>query len=328
MGGSFSLDCDDPGPAMSSINFSWTTAGVFLGVGLVSWLGAMGTTRIASSYLTLPEDASLIDPSGAAVDAPLAEEGGANTPSPPPRSPRRKTKNSYIDTIVARSMFDSTKIGAEPEGPVVTGDERPSSLKVILMATIVAEPADYSSALIAENKDSGGLGYGINDDLLGEATIVAIEPKKVIIKRNDGTIEYIAMGGDEPKKKDTKTTTTADSSGDDEVQAVGPNKYVVSQDTIDRILENPEQLYTQVRVVPHKNKDGEIDGYRLSGIRRKSFFYKLGVKNGDIVHSVNGKPLTSMGAAMDAYNSLSSAKDFSFDITRRNKQQTFDYEVR
>ena len=66
----------------------------------------------------------------------------------------------------------------------------------------------------------------------------------------------------------------------------------------------------------------------MTGIRRKSIFYKLGIKNGDVVHSVNGKPLTSMSSAMDAYNSLQSAKDFSFEVTRRKQKRTFEYDVR
>jgi type II secretion system protein C len=112
------------------------------------------------------------------------------------------------------------------------------------------------------------------------------------------------------------------------VESVGNNRYVVDSETLEKLMENPEQLYSQIRVVPHKDSNGEVDGYRLSGIRRRSFFYQLGVKNGDIVHSVNGKALTSASAGMEAYNTLADARDFSFELTRRNERQTFDYEVR
>ena len=67
-------------------------------------------------------------------------------------------------------------------------------------------------------------------------------------------------------------------------------------------MENPEQLYSQIRAVPHKGPDGKVD-YRL-GDPPKSVFHKLGIKNGDIVHGVNGQSLTSMSAAMDAFNGL------------------------
>ena len=103
---------------------------------------------------------------------------------------------------------------------------------------------------------------------------------------------------------------------------------MVDQSVLDEILANPEKLYTQVRVTPHKDQDGNIDGYRMTGIRRKSLFYKLGIKNGDIVHSVNGQALNSLSAAMDAYNSLGNSRDFNFDVTRRKNKQTFEYEVR
>ena len=92
-------------------------------------------------------------------------------------------------------------------------------------------------------------------------------------------------------------------------------------------LSNPEKLYTQIRATEHKT-DGEVDGYRVSGIRRKSVFYKLGVKNGDIIHNVNGMPLTNLNGAMEAYQSLQSSRDFSFEITRRKKKRKMEYEVR
>jgi len=80
--------------------------------------------------------------------------------------------------------------------------------------------------------------------------------------------------------------------------------------------------------VPHKGSDGEVDGYRLSAIRRGSLFDKLGIKNGDVVHAVNGLPLTNMEGAMSAFQSLQSEDEFSFDVTRRNKKSTFEYEIR
>lgn len=97
---------------------------------------------------------------------------------------------------------------------------------------------------------------------------------------------------------------------------------------VDAARLNPDEVSRALRLVPHRGPDGESDGFRLSGIRRGSLPESCGFKNGDIVHSVNNKPLTSMSSAMDAYNSLADAKSFNFEITRRNQRQTFDYEIR
>ena len=57
-------------------------------------------------------------------------------------------------------------------------------------------------------------------------------------------------------------------------------------------------------------------------------FDKLGIKNGDVVHTVNGATLTSMEAVMGAYGSLQNERGFNFEITRRNQKMTIEYEVR
>ena len=315
---------------MSTSNQRWAIVGMFLGTTLAGWVAAMGLSRVATGYLSLPDDAAITEISGGEIVSSASEDDDDDRSSRPRRtSSRRISKQTYIDSIVARNIFDSSKVGAVAAPTAPTGDERKSDLKVVLLATVVAEPAEFSSALIAEEKGSGAVGYGINDDFLGEGTIAGIEPRRVVIRRTDGSMEYIAM--EEGKSYQQEESRSSSRSSDDEdsgIEKTGDNKYTVEQEVIDQILENPEKLYSQIRVVPHKDKNGDIDGYRVSGVRRKSFFYKLGVKNGDIVHSVNNKPLTSMSSAMDAYNSLADSKNFTFEITRRNQQQTFNYEIR
>lgn len=321
--------------------------------GAVGLIAAFGATQGVSGLFELPEDAQLADLSGAPVEpaGPRPPDAGEPPPGdgpPPPddlavdegedpadgrrRPPAGRARGDWVDPIVARNIFDSSKVGQAAEtGETVAEGGRRSDLKVVLLATLVAIPEEYSSALIAEDEKEGAtLGYGIGDQLMGEATILRIEQKKVYLKRNDGTVEYISMD-------DGKTRTEEPSRGskerepDKEVEGVtstGDNKFVVDRSLVEQALENPEGLARQVRVSPHKGPDGEIDGYRLSGIRRNSLMDKLGIKNGDIVHSVNGKELTSTSAAMEAYSSMSSSSSFSFDITRRNKRQTMDYEIR
>lgn len=248
------------------------------------------------------------------------------------KSRRRVSVNErqYVQPIVNRSIFDSTQAGKKSTSTLAPaeGDSVESSLQLTLLATIIASPEQYSVALIQEESGVSGT-YGIGYDLIGQATITKIEKNRVYFQRNNSDqIEYIEIGGegaasDAPKAKKGKAS---EEEGD--IQKVGNNKYLVDQSVLDEILANPEKLYTQVRVTPHKDSDGNIDGYRMTGIRRKSLFYKLGIKNGDIVHSVNGQPLNSLSAAMDAYNSLGNSRDFNFDVTRRKNKQTFEYEVR
>ncbi len=317
----------------------WKIAGALVGSGLLSWISALALTRVGAAALALPEGAELaaieaVAPTEAPPEAAGPPTAPAGDSAPPPA--KLRSYEQYNDPIVHRSIFDSVKAGGPPVDPAaaseVTGEERKSDLPVVLLATMVADPEEHSSALIAEEKGAGALGYGIGDQLLGEARIIRIEPRKVFLQRESGAVEYIAMeGGSYTKEgaggegKPEKGKAEEDESG---VTKDGPNKFIVEQALVDKIMANPEELYSQVRAVPHKGPGGEVDGYRLSGIRRRSVFNKLGIKNGDVIHTVNGKPLDSMSNAMDAYQSLGAQRSFTFEVSRKNERQNFEYEIR
>lgn len=321
---------------MANLDRRWLLAALFGGTALVGWLAALVVDRGVAGMLALPDDAELADLSGAAIApepglAPDEEPDDMGGPRDFPRDDGpvgSLSKEDWVDPILRRNIFDSSKVGLEQgEDEVVNEDGRRTDLKVILLATVVAIPDIYSSALIAEDsRDGRSQGYGVGDELLGEATIYRIEQKRVLIRRSDGTIEFIDMESGATDVAPSGRSTPEDE--DSGVSKEGDNKFVVERSLVDQALSNPEALAKQVRVVPHKGADGEIDGYRLSGIRRGSIFEKLGIKNGDIVHSVNGKGLTSTSNALDAYNSLQNERSFSFEITRRSKRQSMEYEVR
>ncbi|MFT5680469.1 MAG: type II secretory pathway component PulC [Myxococcota bacterium] len=85
---------------------------------------------------------------------------------------------------------------------------------------------------------------------------------------------------------------------------------------------SPETLSKTIRIIPHKDASGSIDGYRLSAVRRGSVVESCGFKNGDIIHSVNGLPLTSTASSMETYSDLKSETDLTFEVVRRGKKTT------
>ncbi len=290
-------------------------------VGILGFGGGAVTNRAVARLLALPDDAELPD----YVDASVPEEGMADAPGDmpdrAPKRPRALPLKQYADVIVRRNIFDSTAVydpSALKEGDVA--GECKSDSGVRLLATIVAEPPSYSSALIATGsaRDAKAQGYSIGDTVGAEGRITLIEQKKVCLDAGG----CICIGGDT-----ARPVAAAGDKGEEGISQDG-GKTVVDQSVIDDAMNNFETLATQVRVVPHKGADGAIDGYRLSAIRKGSLFEKLGIKNGDIVHGVNGQPLTSTEGALQVYQTLRSERSFTFDVTRRNQRQSLDFEVR
>ncbi len=312
-------------PEQWSLNTStWAkTGGIIAAVALVLAFGAGQGLRV---LLRLPD--------GAVVSkAQTTESDGAAARRQRSRdSSRALSKNTYADPILRRNIFDSTAVGSTSSGDVDPGiDGRRTSLDVTLLATVVAEPEEYSSALITsgDRREASVQGYGIGDDLLGEATIVRIEQKKVVIRRSDGTIEYIDMGGEGTKAVTSSRSSKGEVEDEDAgITKTGEYSWDVDQSVIASAMGNIDSLISQVRATPHKGPDGEIDGFRLSAIRRGSLLQKLGIKNGDVIHGVNGTPLSSATGAMGAFQAMQSESQFSFDITRRNQKNNFEYSIR
>ncbi|MFH1469717.1 MAG: type II secretion system protein GspC [Pseudomonadota bacterium] len=303
----------------------WARVGAVLAVAALA--AAFATDLIIGHFVGLPEGQSV-------AKARVAEPSAS-----PERAPRRRestrvpAKSTYLDPILRRNIFDSTAVGSTAvEGGETGEDGRRTDLHLTLLGTVVAQPASGSSALIAagDGRDAKALGYGIGDVLLEEATILRIEQRKVVLRRSDGSLEYLDMGGEGAKKESPRSTGgavagTEDSEG---ITQTGEFSWEVDESVISGALGNIDSLVSQVRAIPHKGPDGEIDGFRLSAIRRGSLLQKLGIKNGDVIHGVNGTPMTSATGAMGAFQSMQSERQFSFDVSRRNQKHTFEYSIR
>lgn len=101
----------------------------------------------------------------------------------------------------------------------------------------------------------------------------------------------------------------------------------LSRAALDAVLEDPEALGRLGRVVPHTDDSGEVDGFRVLGIRRGSLLEQIGLRNGDVLHAINSQPLTSVGDALAAYANLKSATRFEVALTRRGQPLTLTVTV-
>ena len=302
-------------------NRKWILPGLYIGTALLAWGLAFGGSQYVQRNFDVEDPSALEDLS----IKPTEDQSSPSKPKPV------VNKNQYLSTIKGRSIFDSSKVNQkiiDNPSNKDTSEIPVSDIDAQLMGTAITIPAEFSLAMIQIRSSKIVSTYAVGDRLL-DATIVSIEDQQVEIQRGSGEEEILELYGEQKPSAGNKATTPQNNDGDEEsgIGKVGADHYTIDQDVFDELTKNPLKLASQIRVSEHK-KDGQVDGYRVSGIRRKSLFYKLGIKNGDIIHSVNGLPLTSEGDGMKALESLQSSRDFSFDITRRRKQRTMKYDVR
>lgn len=95
---------------------------------------------------------------------------------------------------------------------------------------------------------------------------------------------------------------------------------------LEGLLSNPATATRQARIVPTE-RAGVTLGYKLYGIRRGSLPKAVGLKNGDLVRSINGKPLSSLDEVMKLFTELRKSTRYDLEIDRRGVPLTLTLEL-
>jgi len=110
------------------------------------------------------------------------------------------------------------------------------------------------------------------------------------------------------------------------VDCAEEGRCTISRAELQRLLENPTWLTRQARVIPSM-KDGHSQGFKLYAVRSTSLPAAIGFKNGDLLVSINGRPMTDPETALTAYAALRTADNLKFAIERKGQPRTLTLKI-
>jgi general secretion pathway protein C len=111
------------------------------------------------------------------------------------------------------------------------------------------------------------------------------------------------------------------------VNKVSDTEFEIDKKVVDKILENPMSVARGARIVP-SIKNGKANGFKLYAIRPSSVYAKIGLMNGDTIHSINGFELSSPDKALEVYTKVREATSLSVNATRRGKPVSLNYSIK
>lgn len=166
-------------------------------------------------------------------------------------------------------------------------------------------------------------------DRVDGAEIFRIEPARVILRRN-GSNEVLNMDIQKldmtPAAASVPATDRGAAFGRNGVRTISERERVVSQGTLRRELNNLPRLLQQARAVPY-TENGQSMGFRLVSIQANSIFEDLGLRQEDVIRSVNGKQLLTPEDALNAYRDLRTSRSFQVEVLRGGRQVTLSLSV-
>ncbi len=134
----------------------------------------------------------------------------------------------------------------------------------------------------------------------------------------------VATAASAPAKKGKKRKCGEPSPG---IDKIAPANFSVERALLSSYASHPARLNALGWVAKHKNTEGKADGFRLGGIKCGTDLHEAGFRNGDIVHSVNGKAIHNVAQALLAYTTLKRSDLVDVDITRKGSSKTLTYHL-
>ncbi len=291
-------------------------------------LGAFLSARIVNNLLE------------AALIRALAPAAIAEAPSPPPPQENRAARAARLAAaITGRHLFDSTPpdpmadeiervAGYEPAPAPAPGPEddcRAAEGAGALLATMLAQPADLSVAVVREAGDSRVVKAG---DRLGDAEVAAIYRERVVLAR-DGEFECLdaAFGPRPAPRRPRPPPVPPVARRTDGIQRLSAHRYRVDRTLVDAHAADLRALGSQIRLRPHL-VGGEPDGFEILYVQDDGVFDALGVHPGDVIRRVNGEQVDTPNKALELFDRLRSTPRVTIDIERRGRPVTLDYRIR
>jgi general secretion pathway protein C len=203
--------------------------------------------------------------------------------------------------------------------PALSAEEE---LGIALLGTVAGSP-EISRAIIKDLETNELSLYKIGDTV-ATAHIESIE-KDVVVLLHQGQRKILKLGTRESKRQDIDSAQGALSRN--AAQGVETNPPAKSQSTVGDKLRDIEIMLTKAVIEPYAI-DGQVEGLRITGLENIRGAEEIGLKNGDIIRTVNGHRLTSKQKAYQIFKKARSQEALNIELLRDNETKTLSFSLK
>ena len=244
-----------------------------------------------------------------------------------------------IAKLTAIPLFGAIEQHNQPNIPVavVAKPIVVSRLKIKLLGTVVSEAR--AAAIIATAAGREQRVFFIGDSIQPGVTLKTVEAGAIVVDRG-GRLERVSLAKGTPLVSAPMPAIHANSAPPANIPVrrpppppmpayshAGAMRRNINRQHLQQQLKNFPALLSQARVIP-RMVNGKPSGFTISEIAPGSLYQQAGLRNGDIILSVNGKRITDASQAMTMYQTLKSAPALDLVLIRGGQTQQVHYDIR
>jgi len=238
-----------------------------------------------------------------------------------------KDRSEY-DRIVLSGLFGSAgqltqePSAAPPPEPVV----EETQLRLRLCGTAATSPRDVFATAIIQNDEIASVGtYGIGQEITLDVVLEEVYPRKVIIyNKAANRREVLRFEGDPPDDGLTQASLGGGGSPSAGSAAAAPQtNIVVNRAELFREL-NFDSL-RDMYVTFQYDENGKANGVASSNWESAPMGKRLGLKNGDVIKTINGEPVDENNGLARVVSKYRDAKTVRIGVLRNGQPTTITY---
>jgi general secretion pathway protein C len=242
--------------------------------------------------------------------------------------PEESAYSVNIKELIAATPFGQSASRRTDNQPVVK-----SKLAIKLLGTIVA--GEQSAALIKAKPGTAEEVYYLGEAIMPGVILREIAPTQIMIEVS-GRREIILLDDSAPAQTSSfqKTVNTQRLQGNrhrvgisrNPVTGIPVQRLKLSRSVLEREMQDMAKLMTQARITPYM-ENGETKGFQISEITPGSIYQRIGLRNGDVIKSINGLNPSNIGQAASIIQVLREGKSVEALIQRNKRSLKLRYEI-
>ena len=153
--------------------------------------------------------------------------------------------------------------------------------------------------------------YKLHDRLADDAQIVEIRRGEVVIEKA-GRQEILILEGPRTKRA---------------IVSISPTQKIINKYQALALIGNFSKVLNLVEVKPSFNTEGN-SGFIVDGIPKASIAELAGLKNGDLISSVNGQGLSTPQKTIQVFRKVRNLSQIDVELLRNNRLLKLNYELK
>ena len=225
-----------------------------------------------------------------------------------PEKEKTKTIDEYLQNL--KALFPeavSTTSASQGEGASGGGQDEQQNAAMKLVATILGDGSSLAVINVANKDEVVGEGQTVGQYTVKEIT------KNLVMLENGGREMTLKMKFGEPDEP--KTSPQASRSTQVAQTSPGVDIRELSRREFEELTNPPDKVARDIGFAP-VSRDNRPYGIQLTFVKPGSLFQKLGFLPGDILKTVNKKPVYSPEDAMMVYQMMKNEDTVDFSVDR------------